>query len=54
MLLKADGHCTGVGAGVDLEVVGDAVAAQDLIQFRGAGAQTVLIADVDGDGSILF
>ena len=41
-------------AGIDLESIWNAVTVEDVMQFPGVDAQSVLIADVDGDGFVLF
>src|SRR4051794_24594242 len=52
-VLKPDRDVAGVGARVDDEVVLDAVGGQHVVQFTGIHPQTVLVADVDGDGAVL-
>ena len=53
VILEADRHGAGVGAGIDLEAVGDAVVVEDVVQLAGIDAQAVLVADIHRDGVIL-
>ncbi len=52
MLLETNGNVAGVGPGVDLERVRNAVLIEDVVQLPGVDAQSILIAHVDRDGSI--
>ena len=51
--LEAVGYGAGVRAGKDLEGVGYAVAIENVVELAGIDAQSILIADVDGDCLIL-
>src|SRR5664280_286643 len=53
VVLEAVGHGAGVGAVIDLEAVGDAVARENVVKLAGVDAQAVLVANIHGDGAIL-
>src|SRR3954464_4668265 len=49
VLLEPHRDMAGVGAGIDLEVVLDAVGGEDVVKLAGIGLEVVLIPDVDRD-----
>ena len=53
-VLEPDGDRAGVRARIDLESIRNAVAIENVMQFLGVDAQSVLVAHVDGDSFVLF
>ena len=52
MVLHAVCHGAGMGAAVDFETVGDAIALQRVVKYPRIGLEPVLVADIDGDGDV--
>ena len=52
MLLKTNGDVAGVRPRVDFERVRDAILIEHVVEPGGVDPQPVLVADVDGDGSM--
>src|SRR6185503_16007138 len=52
IILKTESDIAGMRARIDLEIVGDAVIVEHVVQLGGVGAQTVLVSDIQSDGPI--
>src|SRR5271165_5348539 len=53
MILEAIRDAAGVSTGIDFEGMLDGVQIENIVQFLGIDAQSVLVADIDRDGAIL-
>jgi hypothetical protein len=49
VILETVGDAAGMGAGIDLECVGDAVRVQDVMQLAGVNPETILVTDIHGN-----
>src|SRR6185369_7102648 len=52
IVLETEGDIAGMGARIDLETVGDAIAVEHVVQLAGVGAQAVLVPDIQGNGAV--